>query len=71
MKFNFIMKIKNELILCTQSHNDTIDFRTFGDTIINECQIDYQYFKSLNYSSIFSLYLNRLSCRGKDGFLLG
>ena len=52
--------IKNELILCTHSHNDTIDFRTFGDTIINECQIDYQYFKSLNYSSIFyQMYLKK------------
>jgi hypothetical protein len=53
--------IKNELILCTHSHNDTIDFRTFGDTIINECQIDYQYFKSLNYSSIFyQMYLKKM-----------
>ena len=45
--------IKNELILCTHSHNDTIDFRTFGDTIINECLIDDQYFRELNYPSIF------------------
>ena len=45
--------IKNELILCTQSHNDTIDFRTFGDTIINECAIDFQYFFNPNYPSYF------------------
>ena len=45
--------IKNELILCTHSHNDTIDFRTFGDTIINECAIDFQYFFNPNYPSYF------------------
>lgn len=45
--------IKNELILCTHSHNDTVDFRTFGDSIINECTIDFNYFINLNYSSNF------------------
>ena len=45
--------IKNELILCTHSHNDTIDFRTFGDTIINECAIDFKFFLNPNYPSYF------------------
>lgn len=52
--------IKNELILCTHSHNDTVDFRTFGDSIINECQIDFKYFGNLNYSSYFyQMYLKK------------
>ena len=52
--------IKNELILCTHSHNDTIDFRTFGDSIINECQIDFDYFTNLNYPSYFyQMYLKK------------
>ncbi len=52
--------IKNELILCTHSHNDTTDFRTFGNTIINECIIDYNYFSNLNYSSNFyQMYLKK------------
>ena len=48
-----VFKWKNELILCAHSYNDTIDFKTFGDTIINECQIDSKYFKDLKYPSFF------------------
>lgn len=53
-------QIKNELILCTYSHNDTVDFRTFGNSIISECTIDFKYFANLNYPSIFyQMYLKK------------
>ena len=32
--------LKNELILCTQTYNDTKDFRSFGNTILNHCSIN-------------------------------
>ena len=53
-------QIKNELILCTHSHNDSVDFRTFGDSIINECTLDHRYFANSNYSSYFyQMYLKQ------------
>ena len=51
--------MKNELILCSQTYNDTKDFRSFGNTIKNECKINPLIFsKEKNYSIYFyELYL--------------
>ena len=53
--------IKNELILCTQTFNDTIDYRSFGNTIINQCKINLTVFsKENNYSNYFyQMYLKK------------
>jgi len=53
--------IKNELILCTQTSSDTEDYRTFGNTIINQCQIDLKVFSRENkYPTYFyQMYLRR------------
>ena len=45
--------IKNELILCTQTYNDTIDFLSFGNTIINQCQVNLTTFSKENYQMFF------------------
>ena len=51
--------MKNELILCTQTYNDTKDFRSFGNTIKNECKINPLIFSKEKYYSIYfyELYL--------------
>ena len=33
-------KIGNELILCSQTYDDTSDFRKFGNTLLHRCTID-------------------------------
>ena len=33
-------ELKNELILCTNTYNDTEDFRSVGVTLVNECFLD-------------------------------
>ena len=54
-------QIKNELILCTQTSNDIVDYRTFGNTIINQCQIDLKVFSRENkYPTYFyQMYLRK------------
>ena len=32
--------LKNELMICTKTFNDTEDFRSFGNTVINECTVN-------------------------------
>ena len=55
-----LKEIENELILCTQTHNDTVDFRKFGNTIINECSIDLSLFSKDKYTPIFyQMYLQK------------
>ena len=51
--------MKNELIICTQTYNDTEDFRRFGNTIRNDCQINVTMFKKENKYPIYfyELYL--------------
>ena len=52
--------LKNELILCTQTYNDTKDFRSFGNTILNECYLNAtMLWKENNYPIYFyQLYIN-------------
>ena len=46
--------IGNELILCYQSYNDTVDFRKFGNTIlIEECAINLALLGKDNYTTYF------------------
>ena len=54
-------EIENELILCTQTYNDTVDFRSFGNTVINKCEIDLSIFsRTRNYPTYFyQLYLRK------------
>ena len=50
--------IKNELILCSQTYNDSIDFRTFGNNLINYCKITSNTLEYSNYTNYFyQLYL--------------
>ena len=51
--------MKNELILCTQTYNDTEDFRRFGNTVINRCVINSTIFRKENNYPIYfyELYL--------------
>ena len=45
--------IGNELILCSQTYNDSVDFRKLGNTIINSCSIDMRLFEKKNYTTYF------------------
>lgn len=46
--------IGNELILCYQSYNDTVDFRKFGNTLlIEECNINLALLANNNYTTYF------------------
>ena len=45
--------IKNELILCTQTYDDTIDVKNFGNTIINQCTVNLTIFSKENYEMLF------------------
>ena len=45
--------IGNELILCSQTYDDSVDFRKIGNTIMNYCKIDLQLFKRDNYATYF------------------
>ena len=45
--------IENELILCSQTYNDSVDFRKIGNTIINKCSIDMKLFEKNNYKTYF------------------
>ena len=45
--------IENELILCSQTYNDSVDFRKIGNTIINKCSIDMKLFENNNYKTYF------------------
>ena len=45
--------IKNELILCTQTYDDTIDIKNFGNTIINQCTVNLTIFSKENYEMLF------------------
>ena len=46
--------IGNEMILCYQSYNDTVDFRKFGNTIlIEECAINLALLGKDNYTTYF------------------
>ena len=46
-------KIGNELILCSQSYDDTVDFRKFGNTIVHRCTINLNSFDRKNYTTYF------------------
>ena len=46
-------KLKGELILCSSTYNDTIDFLTFGATIVKKCTIDIQKFQGRDYTMFF------------------
>ena len=46
-------KIGNELILCSQSYDDTVDFRKFGNTIVHKCTINMNSFEIGNYTTYF------------------
>ena len=51
-------ELKNELIMCSQTFNDTKDFRRFGNTIVNKCKINTSFLKKDNYPVYFyQLYL--------------
>ena len=45
--------IGNELILCSQTYDDTVDFRKFGNTIVQTCQIDLHLLGKGNYTTYF------------------
>ena len=58
-------KIGNELILCSQSYDDTVDFRKFGNTIlIEECAINLALLGKDNYTTYF--YQMYLKLRNDD-----
>ena len=46
-------KIGNELILCSQSYDDTVDFRKFGNTIMHRCTIAMDTFNQKNFTTYF------------------
>ena len=46
-------KIGNELILCSQSYDDTVDFRKFGNTIMHRCTIAMDTFNQENFTTYF------------------
>ena len=45
--------IGNELILCSQTYDDTVDFRKFGNTLKITCNIDMNLLSQGNYSTYF------------------
>ena len=45
--------MKNELILCTQTYNDTNDFRSFGNTVLNQCKINLTVFAKENKYPVY------------------
>ena len=58
-------EITNELIMCSQTFNDTKDFRRFGNTIINKCQINKSFLQKDNYPIYFyQLYLKENDEKG-------
>ena len=46
-------KIGNELILCSQSYDDTVDFRKFGNTIMHRCTIAMDTFNKEKFTTYF------------------
>ena len=48
-----IHPIKNELIMCSQTYNDTVDFKSFGNSIINRCEINSTFFSKENKYPIY------------------
>ena len=52
-KFIGIEPMKNELILCTQTYNDTNDFRSFGNTVLNQCKINLTVFAKENKYPVY------------------
>lgn len=55
--------LKNELIMCTKTYNDTEDFRSFGNTVINECTIDSEMFRK---EKKFPIYFYQMYLRLPD-----
>ena len=50
--------IGNELVLCSQTYDDTVDFRKIGNTLNVSCKIDLNLFGKDNYTTYFyQLYL--------------
>lgn len=51
--------LTNELELCSNTYEDGYEYRSFGTTIINECNLDMSKFLGRNYTMYFyELYLN-------------
>ena len=46
-------KIGNELILCSQTYDDTSDFRKFGNTLLHRCTIDMTSLRRDIYTTYF------------------
>ena len=52
--------ISNELILCSQTYDDSVDYRKFGNIISHECEIDLNLFGKDNYTTYFyQMYLKK------------
>ena len=52
-------RLSDELILCTSTYNDTVDFLSFATSLENSCELDLTQFRSRSYKMMFyELYLN-------------
>ena len=57
--FYGMSKLSDELILCTSTYNDTVDFLSFATSLQNKCTLDLTQYKSRSYRMFFyELYLN-------------
>ena len=39
--------------MCSQTYNDTVDFKSFGNSIINRCEINSTFFSKENKYPIY------------------
>ena len=57
--FYGMSRLSDELILCTSTYNDTVDFLSFATSLENSCELDLTQFRSRSYKMMFyELYLN-------------
>ena len=55
-------KLSDELILCTSTYNDTVDFLSFATSLENACELDLKQFRSRSYKMMFyELYLENIA----------
>lgn len=48
-----INRLTNELNLCSKTYEDGVDYRSFGKTIINRCDIDLSQYQTVNHTMFF------------------
>ena len=53
--------------MCSQTYNDTVDFKSFGNSIINRCEINSTFFSKENK---YPIYFYEMFLRVNDEILI-